>query len=214
MTRYGQEWQAPEFAANYRDAQADAVPRRAEGEAAVTELIPASVRRVLDVGTGDGRMIALVRAMHPGVPAVGIDFSDPMLDAARERFAGDDRPPELRNHDLSDALPDDLGTFDLVVSSFAIHHLPDDRKRTLYRELYDVLEPGGLFLHFEHVASATPRLEQDFLDALGDVDGEDPSNQLVLVEHQCEWLREIGFADVDCLWKWRELALMHARKPT
>ena len=212
MTRYGQEWQAPEFAANYRDEQADAVPRRTEGESALTELLSASVGRMLDIGTGDGRMIALVRATHPGAPAVGIDFSEPMLDAARERFAGDAHPPELRHHDLSDPLPRDLGTFDLVVSCFAIHHLPDERKRTLYRELFDVLEPGGLFLHLEHVASATPRLERDFLDALG-VEGDDPSNQLVLVEYQCEWLREIDFEDVDCLWKWRELALMHARKP-
>jgi SAM-dependent methyltransferase len=213
MTRYGQEWQTPEFAANYRDEQADAVPRRAEGESALTELLPASVGRVLDVGTGDGRMIALVRATHPGVPAIGIDFSEPMLDAARERFAGDDRPPDLRHHDLSDPLPGDLGTFDLVVSSLAIHHLPDERKRTLYRELFDVLEPDGLFLHMEHVASATPRLERDFYDALGLEGDADASDQLVLVEHQCEWLREIGFEDVDCLWKWRELALMHARRP-
>lgn len=208
MTRYGQEWQTESQVAIYREEQADAVPQRAQGEAVLLDLLPSRLRRLLDLGTGDGRLIAIIREARPHVTAVGIDFSPPMLAAARDRFAGD---VSLMEHDLTEPLPQ-LGTFDAVVSSLAIHHLPDERKRTLYAEVFDVLEPGGVFLNMEHVASATPALHAEFL-AFFDTD-DDPSDQLVLVEHQCEWLREIGFNDVDCLWKWRELALIHARKPT
>ena len=207
MTRQGQEWQDAEMVADYREKRVGAIPHRAEGDAVLVELLPGRLRRVLDLGTGDGRLIGLVRDARPGVEAVGVDFSPPMLAAARERFQGQ---AWFVDHDLSDPLPE-LGAFDAVVSGFAIHHLPDGRKRALYAEVFELLEPGGVFLNYEHVASATPALAAEFLAALGMEEG-DPSNQLAPVETQLEWLRAIGFADVDCLWKWRELALLHGRK--
>ena len=209
MTRHGQEWQDPEHVDYYRGQVVDGVPHLAEGDAVLVELLPSRLRRVLDVGCGDGRLIELVRDGREGVEAVGLDFSEPMLAAARERFEGQ---AWFVEHNLTEPLPD-LGTFDAIVSGFAIHHLPDERKRALYAELFDLLEPGGVFLNLEHVASATPALNAEFLAVLG-MSEDDPSNQLVMVETQAEWLRAIGFADVDCMWKWRELALLHGRKPT
>ena len=101
-----------------------------------------------------------------------------------------------------------------MVSSFAIHHVADARKRVLYGEIHDRLRPGGTFLDLEHVASPTPELHTDFLAALGiDPADDDPSNLLAPVGEQLDWLRAAGFAHVDCHWKWRELALLAGVRP-
>ena len=206
-------WASAEHASDYL-GRADSVPHRTEGEATLLEFIPMNARRVLDLGTGSGRLLALVKAALAGKPeesaeveSVAVDFSPAMLQAAHTRFAGDSSGT-IVTHNLDHPLPA-LGKFDAVVSSFAIHHLIHERKRALYTEIYGLLNAGGVFCNLEHVASPTPRLHEEFLYRLGNtVETEDPSNILLDLETQLRWLREIGFVDVDCHWKWRELALM------
>jgi len=203
-------WASTQHALDYL-GRADSIPHRVEGESTLLEFIPEQARRIFDLGTGDGRLLALVKLAHPNAIAVAIDFSPAMLDAASRRFAGDPSV-EVMPHNLEDALPQ-LGMFDAVVSSFAIHHLTHERKRSLYAEIHARLNPGGVFCNLEHVASATPQLHEEFLRHIGcTVETEDPSNKLLALETQLQWLREIGFRDVDCHWKWRELALLTGRR--
>jgi tRNA (cmo5U34)-methyltransferase len=196
--------------------RADSVAHRGEGESTLLEFIPQRVQRILDLGTGDGRLLALVRSDlarrgNPDTEAVAVDFSPTMLEAARKRFASDSRI-NVVTHNLDGPLPA-LGKFDAVISSFAIHHLVHERKRALYSEIFGLLSPGGVFCNLEHVSSPTQQLHEEFLHAIGyTVETEDPSNKLLELETQLRWLREIGFIDVDCHWKWRELALLTGRK--
>jgi SAM-dependent methyltransferase len=205
-------WRIPEHALAYL-AQADAIPHRTEGEAALLECLSRPVATFLDLGSGDGRLLTLLALVHPQARAVAIDFSETMIDLLKTRFGGNPLVSVVL-HDLNVALPQPDGLFDAVVSSFAIHHLVHPRKRSLYAEVFERLAPGGAFCNLEHVASATPSLHSQFLAKLGiPVDEEDPSNKLLDVETQLSWLREIGFIDVDCHWKWRELALLVGIKP-
>jgi len=199
-------WTDTDHAKGYLE-RADLISHRGEGESALLEFIPRGTRRILDLGTGDGRLLALVRREHPETEAVAMDFSPAMLEAARKRFGGDSMVTVIE-HNMDNPLPA-LGKFDAVISSFAIHHLVHERKRELYTEIHGALNAGGVFCNLEHVASPTPRLHEEFLQRIGfTVETEDPSNKLLDVETQLGWLREIGFAEVDCHWKWRELALL------
>jgi SAM-dependent methyltransferase len=206
------EWITVDHALGYL-TRADKIPHRVEGEAVLLEHVPQDVRRILDLGTGDGRLLALLKIDRPEASGTALDFSPTMLEAVRKRFTGD-ITVEIVEHDLDKPLPR-LGDFDAVVSSFAIHHCSHERKRSLYAEVFALLEPGGVFCNLEHVASPTPALHERFLKTIGYTpETEDPSNQLLDVETQLGWLREIGFIDVDCYWKWLELALLIGFKPS
>jgi len=204
-------WTSSEHVNDYLE-RADQISHRTEGEAALLEFIAPSTRRILDLGTGDGRLLTLVRQRHPNTDAIAVDFSPAMLAAVRKRFVGDSRV-NVVEHNMDLSLPS-LGKLDAVISSFAIHHLVHERKRALYGEIFGLLNPAGVFCNLEHVASPTARLHEEFLPRIGfTVETEDPSNKLLDVETQLAWLRELGFVDVDCQWKWRELALLTGVRP-
>jgi tRNA (cmo5U34)-methyltransferase len=202
-------WQSPEHALDYL-GRADSIPHRVEGEATLLEFLPQDPHRVLDLGSGGGRLLSLVRSARPHAHFVALDFSPAMLETLSAKFARESSV-SIVAHDLDHPLPE-LGHFDAVVSSFAIHHVPHARKRALYHEIFQILVPGGIFCNLEHVASPTPKLHAGFLRAIS-CDEEDPSNKLLDVETQLAWLRQIGFVEVDCHWKWRELALLVGQKP-
>ncbi|MBV9412432.1 MAG: class I SAM-dependent methyltransferase [Acidimicrobiia bacterium] len=192
------EWVDAVHAQGFLDKR-DHVPQLEVGYSELLSILPPNPRRVLDLGCGDGKVMAMI-----GGSGVAVDFSPHMLELARARFHADD--VEVVEHNLNAPLPD-LGTFDLVVSAFAIHHCSHERKRVLYEEVFDLVEPGGMFANLEHVASPTQRLHSEFLELIDSTE-EDPSNQLLDVETQLGWLREIGFVEVENFWKWRELALL------
>jgi SAM-dependent methyltransferase len=202
-------WPSAEHALDYL-RRADSIPHRVEGEATLLEFVPAEAKRILDLGSGGGRLLALVKAARPRAQFVGLDFSPTMLETLGKLFRAD-RSVTIVSLDFENEMPP-MEPFDAVISSFAIHHVSHQRKRTLYREIFELLAPNGVFCNLEHVASPSPRLHAGFLQAISWAD-EDPSNKLLDLETQLAWLREIGFEDVDCHWKWRELALLVGVKP-
>jgi SAM-dependent methyltransferase len=229
-------WQTAELTRNYLDGVRGAIPLAQEQIAIMLFLAQKNnptVGTFLDLGCGDGILGQAVLGQYPTAVGVFADFSRPMLDAAEKRLAGSEQvvfiESDYGNAEWLSQMAA-YASFDLIVSGFSIHHQPDERKKTLYAELYDLLAPGGLFLNLEHVASHTDwgkqAFDQFFIDGLysyhqhnGRARSKDEvrnnyydrpdksANILALVETQCEWLREIGFKEVDCFLKIFELAL-------
>ena len=79
------EYASAEHALRYL-AKADSIPHRTEGEAALLDFIPQKVERILDLGSGDGRLLALLLMDHPDAEGIALDFSATMIQAAEERF--------------------------------------------------------------------------------------------------------------------------------
>ncbi|MFZ1153747.1 MAG: class I SAM-dependent methyltransferase [Solirubrobacteraceae bacterium] len=198
----GREWDSPERVSEYLSRE---IPHRDIAEQMLLQALPESVGRALDLGTGDGRLLTVVRSGHPEAECVGLDDSPVMLARCGARFSGDSLV-EVRAHDLNDplALP---GSFDAVVSGLAIHHLEDERKRELFCEIHALLVPGGVFANLDLVRSPTEAQHERFREEIGRMQ-DDPTDRLSDLYEQLVWLGEAGFQEADCHFKWLELSLM------
>jgi ubiquinone/menaquinone biosynthesis C-methylase UbiE len=236
-------WPNPNFVAKFLENVRGAVPLSIEHIDLMLQLITVAwdehVGTFLDLGCGDGMLARAILDEHPEAHGVLVDFSPAMLDVARHHL-------EVHSHRL-EFLEADFARegwvrrvaphapLNVVVSGFAIHHLPDSRKQALFGEIFDLLAPEGLFLNIEHVASATrwteSVLDDYMIDAIfGEEIRSSPGKSraavareyyararqdariLAPLEVQCDWLREIGFENVDCFLKMQELAMFGGQK--
>ncbi len=209
----GTEWKTLERAKDWSSFR-EGLPHAVDAEKMLVEhLARGEVGRVLDLASGDGHMIAVLRERWPDAAAIGLDHSPALVDAARQRFS-DAEAIRIEAHDLMQPLPATLGQFDLVVSALAIHPLPDQRKRALFSEVFELLRPGGAFYDLDVVAAPTAELHALSQAAFGfDTGQQDPSDQPARLEDQLSWLGAGGFENVDCFWKWLELSLVGGTKP-
>jgi ubiquinone/menaquinone biosynthesis C-methylase UbiE len=150
---------------------------------------PEAVLEVLDVGAGYGVVSEEVLQAFPAARITLQDYSQPMLDRARQRLA--DHSGRLRYVlcDLVDpSWPQQVGgPFDLAVSAIAIHNLRNPEKIfACYRGIHDVLKPGGCFLNCDRF-----------------VEG---------IEPHLAALREAGFGDVGCPWQEAPRAILVAKR--
>lgn len=171
---------------------------------------------VLDIGAGTGLFSAMVLGQCHVRRLCLLDGAEGMLEEARDRFPADDRV-EYRLDDMAEA---DLGEgqWDLVISALAIHHLPDDGKRDLFRRIRYALKPGGLFVNAEQVAGPTPKADERYArlwleqirqlgvndEEIGKAQERMSHDKCTPVESQLDRLVEAGFSEVDCSFKaWR-----------
>lgn len=166
------EWSNTDHSIDYLK-HADLFIHRKDGEKVLLDIIPEDVTRVLDIGSSDGRLIRLVKEgikhnlLSSNFEFVAIDVSPTMINALKSNFKTD-KYVKVIEHDLDNPLPvDDLGYFDVIISSFVIHHLKHSRKDSLYEEAYDMLNSGGIFCNLEHVSSVSVNQHLKFLDSMG-----------------------------------------------
>jgi SAM-dependent methyltransferase len=236
-------WQSQEVIGRYLTGVRRYIPLAAEQLDVMLRVVanrPEPVSSFLDLGCGDGILAGVILDRYPNAAGTLLDFAQPMLDAARQKLANVSAGLHFVQADY--ATPAWLETvqnrapFDLIVSGYSIHHQPDSRKQDLYAEIFNLLQPGGMFINVEHVASPSAWTEELwntlFIDALWQMyydqgqpksreqirsdflnSEESAANIVTLTETQCDWLRGIGFVHVDCYFKIFELAVFGGVRP-
>jgi tRNA (cmo5U34)-methyltransferase len=181
-----------------------------------------SMARVLDLGAGTGLLTAAVAEANPDARFELLDGSPEMLAEAQQRLG--ERVVGVYVQDMAAPLP--AGPYDAVVSALAIHHLEHADKRFLFKRVYDVLRPGGVFVNAEHVLGPTPELAELYVQIwqrmcreLGASEDELAASierrrhdRCADVESQLQWLRAAGFATADTVYKYWEAAVLVAVK--
>ena len=179
--------------------------------------------RILDLGGGDGVITEYLQERYPDNTFALLDGSADMLEKARQRLKGQDAAfIQQTFEEYLDAPPEDQ-TYDFIFSSNAIHHLDFLDKSRLYAKLFRELAFGGAFVNIDVVKAASERSErwqfamwEDWMnerlaqiggevgahDGLPEVAKAKPENKPSGLIEQLELLRQVGFRDVDCFYKY------------
>jgi tRNA (cmo5U34)-methyltransferase len=211
----------------YDRARRQLVPGFNEFYGAILGAIPHSEEeiRVLDLGAGTGLLSAMVAEEFPRARITLLDFSTEMLEVARQRFASERDRFDLRVSDYAEE-PLPVG-YEVIVSSLSIHHLEDSSKKALFRQVYEALPKGGVFVNGDQVLGATPRMERDYQDwwlrrvreaGVGEEDLADSlerqrQDKNAPLASQMDWLAEAGFEAVESVYEDHRFAVYSGCKP-
>lgn len=189
--------------------------------------------RVLDLGCGDGVMGGTLRAMDNSIQLIAVDGSPDMIAAARQRL-GDCPSMECRVLTFQEILAQDpcWTKLDLVMSAFAIHHLDRPEKAALFGKIHAMLRAGGYFINVdvllpqsrvyedwfyelwtEWIAERQRRLglAEDFSHVPAQSRAR-PENKFEDLESHLGLLRQAGFGEVECFYRYGLFGVCGGRK--
>ncbi|MEH2299828.1 MAG: methyltransferase domain-containing protein [Nostoc sp.] len=193
------------------------------------EIIPGDCTaplKVLDLGAGTGLYSGMVQSVFPNAEFTLLDLAPEMLEKAKFRFSKMGKSPKIL---IGNYVETDLGgSYDLIISALSIHHLSDFDKELLYQQIYNVLNPGGIFVNADQVLGKTPDLEQlyrkHWLDSvrgkgllkkdLKAAQKRMEYDRMATLDIQLHWLEAAGFQNVDCWYKNFSFAVFGGYRPT
>lgn len=182
-----------------------------------------STQTVLDIGSGTGLFSSLILKKFPDANITLIDISEKMMDIAKKRFSNFSNV----NYILDDYTSHKFESkFDIIVSSLSIHHLTDKEKESIYHRAYSLLNKGGVFVNADQVLGHTPYLDTLYKndwkhkiensglsqEEINSAYERTKLDKMSTLADQLNWLKESGFKDVDCVYKYFNFVVLFGRK--
>lgn len=231
------QWANNEFSQSYRDEANIYLPFRSLfieiAKSYYVHLISSNTEtKVLDLGCGDGLFVQELLKSYSPAEVMLVDGSSEMVEAAKGRLGN------LPNIDFIQASFQELlindplnSTFDFIFSSLAIHHLTLEEKKKLYEYVHKHLSPKGHFVHYDVVLAPSNELDKWYLSlwhqwinkypdkerresllCIPEKYKENTDNIPDTLETQLKALKEIGFSNVDCYFKYGIFSLFGGSK--
>lgn len=187
---------------------------------------------IVDLAAGTGMAARAIMDRYSKCKAVLADFSGAMMSEGAkvlEPYEGRYRYVEfdLRESVWPDGIPVPM---DSAITSQAIHHMPDERKASLFREVFDRLKPGGWYVNYEPFKAKDPAVEHVWERVNDRFDPQMPYKRthrsshehaqhdnhvryMIDLDRQLDMFRAAGFEAVDVYWKQLDYAVYGGRKP-
>lgn len=177
---------------------------------------------IVDLGCSRGEALApLIERFGAHNRFLGIDVSEPMLEASQKRFEGYIKcnVVDIRKFDLREGYPPAKAS--VTLSILTLQFTPIEYRQRILRDIWKATLPGGALILVEKVLGATAELDQNFVDVYyshksdcgysqDQIERKRLSLEGVLVPVTAKWneelLRNAGFQDVDCFWRWMNFA--------
>jgi len=237
-----QTWGSSDFIKRWASKSGWQAPIREVQTAMVLRMIPQPVDqpiRILDIGAGYGALAAAVLNERPHSTAVCLDASEAMLKLGEERNANVRNRIKFvqASLELGDWVKSVEGIFDAVISARALHHFTENQRRKyIFQEVFALVRPGGCFINADNIRAQTKSLgdryrhaRDEYLDQyikessggkmnLAEAKAASPKtyhgpHNNGYLEEELAWLREAGFEDVDCFWKFGTTVVYGGFKP-
>lgn len=194
-------------------------------------------RRILELGAGTGTLTRLLLERFPEAEVTAVDGSDEMLEKAAEKLRTFGGRVTLERAAFETILREGAGgSHDLIVSSFALHHMRHEDVPRFFRRLREALSPGGRLVVADYVLTPFPELQRHYEGVwvdwrrrnMKEAFGLEQSREAALAAHEetkraegddpaplgelLAWLSGAGFIEAECHWKYYCFAVYGARR--
>jgi len=180
---------------------------------------------IIDLGCGTGTISKKIKELFPYANITCLDLAENMIEMAKIKLSeySDIRYQigDFRTYKFDD-------NYDVVVSSLALHHLATDKeKKEFYGKIYGNLKASGIFLNADVILGSSDHIQNMYMEkwkgfmkkhvSEDDIENKwlpqyrEEDKPVKLMNH-IAWLAEIGFVEVDVIWKYYNFSVYCGRR--